>query len=91
MFSCGSSSNAAGNVVEDGHPIAHGEGFYSGPHSSDRAHGLMAEDARRGVRAGVDLLQIGPANAAAVNLDEHFPGPIAGTGTVSMRTSLTPR
>ena len=58
--------------MEDGYPVAHGEGRNSLPHSGDRAHRFMAEDARGGVRSGVDLLQVGAADAAAVHPDEHL-------------------
>jgi hypothetical protein len=36
------------------------------------ASGLMAEDARGGMRAGGDLFEIGPADAAGVNTDEKL-------------------
>jgi hypothetical protein len=59
-------------VVKDRHPIAHGEGSYISPNGRNRAHGFMAEDARSGVRPGMDLLQVGATDATAMNLDEHF-------------------
>ena len=61
-------------------------------HGRDDAHRLVAEDARRGVGAGMDLLQVGAADSAASGpAMSTSPGPIAGTGTVSTRTSFTPR
>ena len=42
-------TTAAGDMVEDGDPIAHSEGFNSRSQGRDRAYRFMAEDAGRGV------------------------------------------
>ena len=34
----------------------------------------MAKDARRRMRAGMDLLQVGPANSAGMHSNQHFAG-----------------
>ena len=40
----------------------------------------MAKDPRRGVRPGMDLLQVSATNAAAMNANEYFPGADSGHG-----------
>ncbi len=44
----------------------------------DRAGHLVAEDARGGMGAGVDLFQVGPADAASGDLDEQLAGADGG-------------
>jgi hypothetical protein len=41
---------------------------------------LVAEDAGRGVRAGVDLLEVGAADAAGGDFDQQFAGADLGNG-----------
>src|SRR5262249_17413045 len=62
----------AGNVVEDHHAIADGEVRDAAADLNDGSGHLVSEDARRGVRAGVDLLQISTADAACVDLHEQL-------------------
>ena len=47
---------------------------YAFAHGDDGAGHLVAEDARGGVRAVVDLLQIGSADAAGGDFDQQLAG-----------------
>ena len=71
---------AAGNVMEAHDAIADGEFGDACADFGDDAGHLVAEDARRGVRAHVDFLEIGAADAAGGDLDEQFAGADARNG-----------
>ena len=77
--------------MEDHDAVADGELRDTFADCRNRPGGLVAEDARGRVRAGCDLLQIGPAYAAGADFDEDFAAPDFGTGTVSSLTSFFPR
>src|ERR1700739_313428 len=70
----------AGNVMKDHHPVAGtvlrdalaDRGYYAG--------GFVSEDARGGMGAGRNLLQIGAADSARVHADQHFAGTDFGDG-----------
>ena len=65
-----------------------GDAFANG---GDNAGSFVSEDARSRVGPGGNLLEIGATDAAGVHAYQNSPAPICGTGTVSSRTSLTPR
>ena len=48
--------------------------------SGDDAGSFVSEDARRGMGAGGNLLEVGAADAAGVNADENFSGTDFGDG-----------
>ncbi len=60
--------------MEDHDAIADGEVFDAITDGCDGSGGLVAEDAWGGVRAAVDLLEIGAADAAGSDADENFTG-----------------
>ena len=68
-------ASPARDVVEHSHTVTYGERFHSVSHGRDRAYRFVAEDARRGVRSGVNLFQVSAANATSMNLDQHFSRP----------------
>jgi hypothetical protein len=59
-------------MVKDHNPLANLELIDSPANGCNDACGFMPKDARGGVGAGVDLLEIGAANTTGVNLDEDF-------------------
>ena len=63
---------AAGDVVEDHDPVAELIIGNIVTERGDDPGGLMSKDARRRVRAGGDLLQIGAADAAGVDPDQDL-------------------
>jgi hypothetical protein len=66
-------AGTAGNVMKNHHSVAGLEIADVRTHSGDDAGSLMAEDARRGVRTGGDLLQVCAANSAGMNAQQQFP------------------
>ena len=70
-------ARAAGNVMEAHHTVAYGKVGDSRTHRGDYAGHFVAEDARRRVRAHVNLLEVGAANAAGGDLDQQFARPDA--------------
>ena len=71
---------AAGDVVIGHDAVADGEVGDAFADADDGAGHLVAEDAGSVVRAAVDLLEVGAADAAGVDLDEHFAGADLGDG-----------
>jgi hypothetical protein len=65
-------------MVVGHHPISTAKARYSFADSDDSSSHLMAKDAGRRMRAGMDLLQIRSADAAGGNLDENFAGADGG-------------
>ena len=63
---------AARNVVVRHHAVADCEAADALADPHNRARHLVSEDARRIVRTGVNLLQVGPADSAGVDLDQHL-------------------
>src|SRR6266550_5909208 len=63
---------AARDVMVCHHAVADCEAADLLANSHNRPRHLMSEDARRIMRAGVNLLQVGPADSAGVNLDQHL-------------------
>jgi hypothetical protein len=59
-------------MVEDHDPITRAEGFDSFADGGDYAGGLVSEDARGGMRAGGDLLQVRATDATGVHSNQHF-------------------
>ncbi len=62
----------ARNVVVRHHAIANRKAADAFSHANNRARHLMPEDARRIMRASVNLLQVRPADPAGVDLDQHL-------------------
>jgi hypothetical protein len=71
---------AAGDVVVGHDTIADNKAFDTLADANDGAGHLVSEDTWGGVRAGVNLLEIGAADAAGVNLDKDFAGADLGDG-----------
>lgn len=68
------------NVVEDHDAVAGAVVTDTLAHGGDDAGGFVSEDARSGVRAGGNFLEVGAANAAGVDADEEFSGTDGGDG-----------
>ena len=69
---------SAGDVVVDHHPLAQRKLRDGLAHFHDGSRHLVAEDARRGVRAGMNLFQVRPADAAGGDLDQQLARPDGG-------------
>ncbi len=65
---------AAGDVMVRHHAVADCEAAYALAYPHNRPRHLMPEDTRRIVRAGMNLLQVRPADSAGVDLDQHLAG-----------------
>jgi hypothetical protein len=68
----------ARDVVEDHNAVARAVGLDAFADRRHHAGGLVAEDARGGMRTGGDLLEVGAADTAGVNANEHFSGANGG-------------
>ncbi len=71
---------SAGNVMVDHHPLANLKTGNALAHPHNGSRHLMAEDARRGVRAGMNFFEIRPADAAGSYLHQQFARPDGGHG-----------
>src|ERR1039458_5918796 len=69
---------AAGHVVEDHHAFAALKARHSLADGNDGAGDFVAKDAWRGVRTGMNLLEVGAADAAGSDLDQQFAGADVG-------------
>src|SRR5207247_3207638 len=65
-------AGAAGNVGVKDHALAFPEAGSPGPQRHRRPRDLVAEDAGRGQQALLDLLEVGAADAAGLDPDEHL-------------------
>src|SRR5262249_32288057 len=65
---------SARNMVEDHHAVAAAEIRDSLTGSDDLTGHFMPENARRRVRAGRGLLEIGATDPASVDANQYFPG-----------------
>ena len=54
------------------HAVAHREAGHTSADSRNCARHLMPKDARRGVRTGVNFLEVGAANPARIDTYEHL-------------------
>jgi hypothetical protein len=59
-------------------PLTESETRHTLAHLNDSPGDLMTEDARRGMGAGVDFLEICSADAAGSHFDQQFPWPDGG-------------
>ena len=66
---------SAGHMMENHHPFAQGKARYALSYLDDGSRHFMAEDARRWVRAGMNLLQIRSADAACSHFHQQFSRP----------------
>ncbi len=63
---------AAWDVVEDHNPVAGAVVLHGVADGGDYAGGFVSEDARGRMGTGGDLLEVGAADAAGVNAEEHL-------------------
>jgi hypothetical protein len=66
--------------MEDHHAVPDAEVGDTCAGLDDRAGHFVSEDARGGVRAGVDLLEVSAADTTGVDLDKQFTGGDLGDG-----------